>query len=418
MTRPHTLVSLFLAVVLCAKVSEQVAHADAPDECSRDVISELCQVATPGNDSVDLHCNIDFNKLDCRSVGLPNTITKRLRFSGNQASNITVDLAGAHIDAGVGTLNYKRGDIVEFVSSATNNERWSVPENIVFKNAHITGSLRLYGLGKNGEAPLVRASSYTEHHVDTLRTNAPNHINLENLEIIGLGRTPLYFAPGVHHVSLSNSTIGGKSVRVGIYLDAESTENVIRDNTISVKTNDGSFLGFYDRGWPQIALDASSRNIVQNNRFDFLMQGGIYLYRNCGEGGTIRHGTSSLNVITGNDFIYQLTSESGPVANPGVLIGSRDYGSFENSMPGTHCDDDEAAGLKVGSAISNRDFATENTVTGNRVQLHQRVGMPSVPAGYSLSERLRIRNPKVNKNNTMQDNSLLIYRAKYAESKG
>ncbi|MBX2835880.1 MAG: right-handed parallel beta-helix repeat-containing protein, partial [Gammaproteobacteria bacterium] len=320
------------------------------------------------------------------------------------------------IDSGSGTYNHRRGDIVEVASVPLGNNEWSVPRNIVFRNAKIEGSLRVYGLGKNGEAARVKASSYNESHVEYVRKNAPSDITLESLDIKGYGRTPVYFSPGVTEVTLRQSRIHGESIRVGIYLDAESGRNSITNNIISVTTQDGSMFGFYDRGWPQIAIDGSQSNVIEGNQFYRLQQGGIYVYRNCGEGGTVRHSKPSNNRLVDNEFHYTLSSSNPAVANPAIYIGSRDYGLWEKRLPGSHCNDDEQPGVKIGSAVSNADHATDTEIRGNRVHLHQTVGMYRMPRGYSLRERFIVRNPKINRGTVTADNALVVDRTRLSEN--
>jgi hypothetical protein len=49
-------------------------------------------------------------------------------------------------------------------------------------------------------------------------------------------------------------------------------------------------------------LVIGARNRIEANRFALGGRGGVFLYRNCGEDGVIRHQTPSDNVITGNTF--------------------------------------------------------------------------------------------------------------------
>lgn|GEM_PF-806880 len=372
------------ACVLLAGPSE--ARADAavgPVPCTADEIRLLCATATPAAPTVEIACHIDFATLDCeRAAGRPNVLTKRLSFTGPAASGVVVDLNGAHVDAGVGTFHHGRGDIVEIRSTRQTDGRWLAPVDVTLRDVSITGSLRVTGMGRNGEATPVRDSSRRSGHVARLRDAAPRDVRLERLEIIATGRTPLYLAPGVSNVTLVDSTIGGRSMRVAVYLDTESSSITLADNRIGVETPDAAVFGFYDRGWPQVALDASSEARIVGNRFTRPDEGGIYLYRNCGEGGTVRHGSPSGNLIAGNVFVYDAQAVR---PDPAVLVGSRDYGWWEDLAPGSHCDDDRrpldgAAGavesstarvlrpsLRVGSAVSNRDHARDNRVVGNRL---------------------------------------------------
>ena len=214
--------------------------------------------------------------MDCADVDLPNHLTKKLIIEGSDASGLLLDLTGAYVDGGKGQFNYRRGDMIEVRSVKLNDGRWSVPTDINIQHARVTGSIRLYGMGRNGEAAAVREASRKSEGQSLIRRAAPKRITLESLWVEGTGRNPVYFGPGVMHASLNNSTVTGISTRVGVYLDAESSHNVLTGNVFSVKTDDGSWLGFYDRGWPQLALDGSANNEISNNTFEQLKQGGIF----------------------------------------------------------------------------------------------------------------------------------------------
>jgi hypothetical protein len=76
--------------------------------------------------------------------------------------------------------------------------------------------------------------------------------------------------------------------------------------------------------------------------------GGIYLYRNCGEGGTVRHQPPQNNFIAGNTIDN--------TGGYGIWLGSRNGGRF-------YCNDDK--GFPFGSSQDDGDFADNNTIRGN-----------------------------------------------------
>lgn len=383
-----------IAALLGAQAVAVAAPARAAPACDVGQIRELCAAATPRRASVEVVCAIDFAALDCeRAAGTPNVLTKRLRFVGERASGIVADFAGARLDAGPGTPNHRRGDIVEIVSRHVGG-RWRRPEGVTLRNLALIGSVRLRGMGANAEAAAVRDSSRRPGHVRRLRGAAPRRIVLERLEIVGTGRNPVYFGPGVTDSALRDSNVKGRSERVAIYLDAESARIAIERNTIAVATPDAAVLGFYDRGWPQLAVDGSSANLIAGNRFTRLDQGGIFLYRNCGEGGTVRHSTPSDNRIVDNVFVYARPPP--PRADPAVHVGSRGYGLWESLVPGSHCDDDEDARPRLGSARSNGDHAARNLVAGNRVAVPGADALGAAERRRLLGRLLRARERDVN----------------------
>jgi hypothetical protein len=337
------------------------------------MVHQICSPAVEGAHTAYVSCSVDFASFDCddaaAALGLPqdnptNHITQRLRFQGAAASDVVFDCDGATIDASEGNFHFG-GDIVEVRSGYVAAQGlWQRPENVTITRCHVIGGTRVYGMGTNGEAEAVRLSSLRADHVDNVRANAPTNVVFDDVVLTGVNRSPLYFAPGVTYSKLVNSEVDGHSNRAAVYLDAESFGNVITNNTFRVHTADGSHdlaLGLYDRGWPVLALDGSSHNQVQNNRFLDMANAGVYLYRNCGEGGTIRHSKPQYNTIVNNVFSY-----AGYVDDPAIMIGSRDYDSLVEGSPPGHCDDDEYDDSPYGSGLSNTDFARHNVVAQNQ----------------------------------------------------
>jgi parallel beta-helix repeat protein len=221
---------------------------------------------------------------------------------------------------------------------------WDVLERITIRNGSIRGSIRIYGLGVNGEAAKVRESSHHEGHTARAQAAAPRAILLEDLKIEADHRIPLYLGPGVTGVTVRNCTFTGWSASTTVYLDAESGGNRIEGCTFDVRS-----------GREVVAVDGSATNTIVGNRFFRVDYGGIYLYRNCGEGGTVRHQAPQGNVIEDN-FFNMTDLRSGSY---GVWLGSRQGRR-------SYCEDD--VGYPFGSSIDNRDFADHNTVRGNVFQ--------------------------------------------------
>ena len=147
--------------------------------------------------------------------------------------------------------------------------------------------------------------------------------------------------PGVTRVTVSGGRFTGRSDSTAIYLDAESAETVIRDVDFNLATPR-----------EKIAVDGSARNIIVGNRFALGGQGGVFLYRNCGEDGVIRHQTPSDNVITDN--VFTGASRLRPRT---VVVGAREGGR-------RYCAADR--GWPFGSSLDDGDHATGNTVARNR----------------------------------------------------
>jgi len=366
-------------------------------ECDSDwVQNEVLAAATSEAREVRIDCDLT---LDAEDV-----VTKRLIF---ETSGVNVDCNSAAITGGDGSddsannVNFRRDMIeVRSPSSLDGEERvWRRTRSVTIRDCIVTGSIRVWGMAKNGQGTLFagaeegevvnvfRTSSREEGHAERARANAPTDIVFDNLTITGVGRNPVYFAPGVTYSQLINSEIKGRSDAVGFYLDAESYANTIKNNYIHVATKNHP-LEQWDR--PLVAIDGSSHNKIINNRFSNLSHGGIYLYRNCGEGGVVRHTTPSYNQIINNIFYYNRYSGD----NPSVYFGSRDYGWFQETFG--YCEDDGVPDtiteIDFGSGASNKDHATHNVVMQN--QIFKR----------SVGDMIKTNNPAVNSPNYVDYN--------------
>ena len=263
---------------------------------------------------------------------LPEPSYETFVIEGSAASNQVIDLQGQWFNGG------KLTEVL--IRSVPQENGWSRPRNITIRNGKLRGSIRIMGLGRNGEAEAVRASSVREGHTARAQAAAPTLITIENLSIEANYRVPLYVAPGATGITVRNCTFSGRSVSTVIYLCAESSGNTIEDNSFETKV-----------GREVIAVDGSADNRISGNNFKQSPFGGVYLYRNCGEGGTVRHQTPHNNVIENNTF-----ADCPRWGSYAVWLGSRGGWS-------PYCWQD--SGYPFGSSADNRDFADGNTVRGN-----------------------------------------------------
>jgi hypothetical protein len=264
---------------------------------------------------------------------LPKPELEITKLVGSADSGRVIDLKGGWLNDGRPT------ELI--IRSKETEQGWDVPEKITIRNGRIRGSIRIFGLGVNGEAPLVKESSHREGHTARAQASAPKGIVFEDLQIEADHRIPLYLGPGTTRVMVRNCTFTGWSASTTVYLDAESGGNRIEGCTFEVKS-----------GREVMAIDGSATNVITGNRFLQVPYGGIYLYRNCGEGGTVRHQTPQGNLIEKNLFNLKDLKPG----SYGVWIGSRQGRR-------RYCEDD--AGFQFGSSIDNRDFADHNTLSGN-----------------------------------------------------
>jgi hypothetical protein len=263
----------------------------------------------------------------------PAPKAERIVLAGSANSGRIIDCNGGWFNDG------KMTELI--IQSRKTTNGWDRPERITIRNCRIRGAVRIIGMGRNGQGPAVRESSVKRGHTERAQAAAPTQILISNVEIEADTLIPLYLAPGVTGVTLENSKITGWSCSTALYLDAESANNSIRSNIFSLQARREI-----------IAVDGSASNHIVGNQFDCLSHGGIYLYRNCGEGGTVRHQTPHHNVISGNRF----STESFGFWSYGIWLGSRN---------GKRSYRDDDAGYDFGSSVDNRDFADNNIIAGN-----------------------------------------------------
>ncbi|SFB59579.1 parallel beta-helix repeat (two copies) [Rhizobium sp. NFR07] len=277
-------------------------------------------------------------KLTC-SAQLPanSTVTRQIVFEGSAANGASLDCNGGRLK-GTAVKGDKEAVVVRSKSNGSFYER---PEGIAVRNCKIAGSVRIYGMGRNGEADPVKRSSMSVNHTADAQAAAPSNVIFDRVEIFGSGGVPFYVSPGVTNVTLTNSTIAGSSTSVVVYLDAESAGAKITNNIFRARTKSREV----------IAIDGSAYNTISGNRFDDAGNGGIFAYRNCGEGGTIRHQAPQFNKIENNTF--SLGGSSDPAVWLNSRNGNRSYCFQDPEHP-------------FGSSLTPMDMAQNNVVVGNR----------------------------------------------------
>jgi hypothetical protein len=370
---------------LQAEFSLQVAPKPP---CDARKMREIRAPATADSSSVTINCSCT---LDSGEV-----ITKQFIFEGTEANYVIFDGRGALLERSDGTV-YAGKDMIEVksFSSFSNGVRtWQRPVHVTIKNLRVTGSIRIWGMATNGQGLVYdddgrqvnhyKNSSFKKGHTERARANAPAYITLEHMTITGTGRNPVYFAPGVSYSKLLNSTLLGYSDAVAVYLDAESTRNTIKDNQFHIETRNYPYER-WDR--PLIAIDGSSYDTISNNYLSALNHGGIYLYRNCGENGVVRHSTPSHNQIINNIFPYNKYDGD----NPGVYLSSKNDDFTLTGFGFGFCDDDD--GYPFGSSASNLDYARYNVVMQNQILKR------------SVSDVIVTKNPDVNYPNYVKFNT-------------
>jgi hypothetical protein len=326
----------------------------AAAQCTREQIRDVLEPASSGDAQVMVYCSLTI------PINYRKPITKRLIVLGSPGSGVTINCNGATIDgSAVPELSQEnsRKDMILITSRITGDAAsptWSRPTDVTVKNCKIIGSVRA-GRAITDD---LRDSSYAPGYTTRMRRIAPTRITFDNLTITARAHTPVFIGAGVTYTKLIRSELKGEAESVAVYLEAESSRNLIEGNYIHTVT-------------PRevLAVDASDGNEIIDNRFSALSRGGIYLYRNCGEHGVVRYTTPSYNTIVNNVFYYNKYNPGLGSEKPSVYMGSRN-GNRD------YCGKD--SGHPAGSGASDLDYAQHNVVMQNQIY--------KLPVGLMIKE--------------------------------
>lgn len=306
-----------------------------------------------GKDNFQLKCSLNLDKND--------VIEKTIVI--NQVSNIKINCQGAKING-------------LYVHSFREKEKWFAPQNIIIDNCHFTAPVRIYGLGRNGEAlPVLQSSHLDKNHTARAQSIAPKNIEIKNSIFDSNSGIPLYLAPGVTNIKIVNNLFQGSSTSTAIYLDAESGHNILEKNKFTTITQR-----------ELIAIDGSAHNIIKKNIFHpSPNRSAIHIYRNCGEGGTVRHQIPSNNKILENQFV----ATNREAIHVGSRSGRRNY-----------CQQDEGIFNEgINSSLKDHDYANDNLIASNIFVL------PLSEKKYISRIQLVVRG----ENNTISNNKFISY---------
>jgi hypothetical protein len=118
------------------------------------------------------------------------------------------------------TIKLQRPTTIDCKGQAYNKGRVTelqiLADNVTIKRCKINGSIRTIGLGHNGEAPGVKASSTTLGHTARAQAAAPKNTVLYKVTITGHGRIPLYLGPGTTRLTMIDSKIRPQRFRCTI----------------------------------------------------------------------------------------------------------------------------------------------------------------------------------------------------------
>ena len=349
---------IFLGLVL----GSPLASAEV---CSPSRLNELLEPATAARPAFRLDCEATLRRSD--------VITKRILVAGAKSSGARLLCNGATINGRPGTLN--AGKKMISISSEKIGGRWERPTDVEISGCVVHGNVRLYGMVADFDD--LKASSRKVGHTARAQAAAPTRIKLSGLTIVGYDGNMLFIGIGSTRVSVLNSRFIGKAGDAGsaIYLEAETSANELRGNEFDVKTGRREI----------IAVDGSANNVIAGNVFRRTENGAIFLYRNCGEGGVVRHQTPSGNKIDGNKFYASLDlDEDVPTIHVSSRKGGKSYCGQDKGFPfGSSSDDGSHA---INNAVINNEFVDRslasaikvseqpNTVAKNKVTLTRPIG--------------------------------------------
>ncbi len=319
-------------LALLAVVGLQTWSLPAARPCSA---AEIAEMTAPADTPY---------RLTCRStLSAGQAVTRRILIEGAEGSGSGIDCRGGAIGV-PGASTTTQAPTIAIWSRRIDGTAtaWSRPTDVTIRNCLIHGNVRIWGMGAGGSMGDLLASSRTPGHTVAAQAAAPSHVTLDNVAFAATGSIPLYVGPGVTATRVARGRFLGRSESVAVYLDAESRNARIEGVAFDIAT-----------AREQIAVDGSAANAIVGNRFALRGRGGVFLYRNCGEDGVIRHQTPSDNQITDNVF-----SGASRLRARTVIVGAREGGR-------RYCGDD--AGYPFGSSADDGDGATRNIVARNRV---------------------------------------------------
>ena len=326
---------LLIPSILATFAIPLVSHAAR--DCSPAQKQKILETATKKSRSARVNCHLHLNDGEM--------VTKNLYLVGASASGIRISCdPGGVIGSPKSSAINAGGNIIQIKSKKTSNGNWSRPENITIENCRVNGGIKIMGMSGTGEGKELKESSRSLGHTERAQAAAPKNIVLKNLVIKARRYIPVYFAPGVTHSKLLDSHLIGSSRKSVIYLDAESAHNTVEGNVVDTQPLREI-----------VSIDGSAHNRIANNVFRRSSLGGVFIYRNCGEGGTARHQKPMYNEVVDNRFFYNGFG----ALRPTIWV------SFKN-LPRLIFNCPQDRHIPYGSGKSDLNYARRNTISGNQ----------------------------------------------------
>lgn len=300
-----------------------------------------------------------------------DTATIRSKDSGDNENKFAVMLSFEPGNCGLEPLS--DGEYVDELGGVKSS--CDPVKNVKINNCRVRGRVSARSFGGD----LFELSSVRSDHVERLQASAAQHVSLTGMQIQGRYKGAIHLLPGVHHFNIEDSEILGGFHSMTIHLPADGGWNVIKNNRITGQRKiDAAIFSYDNKEREVISIDSSEHNRIINNHISDMSFGGIHLYRNCGESGSVRHRIPQYNQIINNVFDYS----SGRQSEPTIFIGTRD--DISNTVGGVkrYCSDDTGESDRpypsndvreywdnttvLSSSESNDDWAQNNVIAENQ----------------------------------------------------
>ncbi len=286
---------------------------------------------------------------NCRYLG-PTRIT---------GSNLVLDCAGATLDG-------------EYRTRTTLLIGPDQPvENVELRNCVVTG-------GRRNGITIGRTQTYAAAALQRgSREPDPaayaRKVTLRQVTVRRSGGVGIYVLAYSRDTAILDSTIEENS-NAGIYLSHHTSGTRIADSRL-IGNGKGETSGIPDalRGFREaIAVDSAAGNVIENNRLIGNQAGGIFLYRNCGEGSmdparVRERPASARNIIRGNTIergrtgIWVASRQDARIACTMALDPAQ--GVFMDAAPDNQVIDNRISGVAVGIQVADDG----NVVRGNEI---------------------------------------------------
>lgn len=344
-----------LTVLACGGVEspeEEAAPVTAVPLCSAALKASLLASA-PGEVSV-------VRSGHCRAVFTARDVLAPLRIRGAEASGLEIRCNGARIEPKPGSTQTTMISVDPVSNRATLEQEMlkaydgtlgapvapfgvGRPENVRISGCRVRGAISLGSIGGAAANLSGRSQSDTANaeHTARMQAMAPRRVFLQDLEITAPPELAIkdlvYFHTGVTESRLTGSSLRGEVTGTTVYLAPESARNIVQNNHFGVAHAAGNHREI-------VAIDGSADNQLRGNSFTNVENGGIHLYRNCGEAGGTRHQAPSGNEISDNDFYYRSSLSAAIwVGRRSIFPGFNTSDSFLSflDIPDTYCRLDE-----------------------------------------------------------------------------